>query len=142
MRHEDNYSTNSIEIRRMVLHPECPKYTASYFLSKIIWWLHKNTNINIVYTFADTTVNHVGTCYKAANFKKVKETNKSKYVLWNNKRYHIRSLSIDRPYSYELRNAIKNGQAEIITGKHKILYSYNISRTNNIKVYKQKRFRI
>jgi hypothetical protein len=94
MRHSDKYSEKAIELRRMVLHPDCPKNTASYFLSKIIWWLKNNTDISVVYTFADQTVGHKGTCYKAANFKFVKETKESKYVIWNGKRYHCRSLTM------------------------------------------------
>lgn len=126
MRHKDKYDVNAIELRRMVLDEVCPKNTASYFLSKIIWWLKNNTNVSTVLTFADMTVGHEGTCYKAANFKEVKRTSPSKYVLWNGKRYHCRSLTIDRPYSYKLREAVENGDAVIKIGKPKILYEYNI----------------
>lgn len=128
MRHTNNYDDKAVEIRRMVLDPRCPKNTASYFLSKIIWWLKNNTDTSVVYTFADKTVGHKGTCYKASNFKFVKETKKSKYVIWNGKRYHCRSLTINRPYSYKLREAIKDGKAEIVTGKNKILFKYVIKR--------------
>lgn len=128
MRHTNSYDENAVELRRMVLHPDCPKNTASYFLSKTIWWLKKHTDVSIVYTFADTTVGHVGTCYKAANFEYVKTTPPTKHVLWKGKMYHPRSLTIERPYSHELREAIKNKTAELITGKPKILYKYIINR--------------
>ena len=126
MRHQDKYDEESVELRRMVLHPDCPKNTASYFLSKVIWWLKKNTNISIVYTFADQTVGHKGTCYKASNFKFVKETPPTMHVLWNGKRYHPRSLTIDRPYSYKMREDVKTGKAIVEKGKSKLLYKYQL----------------
>jgi len=128
MRHKKNYKEEAVELRRMVLSPDCPKNTASYFLSKIIWWLKKNTSITCVYTFADTTVGHEGTCYKASNFEFVRTNPPSTYVLWKNQRYHPRSLTIDRPYSYELRKAVKDGSAKVLKGKEKILYKYEIKR--------------
>ena len=129
MRHANNYDKESVELRRMVLHPDCPKNTASYFLSKTIWWLKKNTNISIVFTFADKTVGHEGTCYKAANFKFVRETPPTIHVLWKGLRYHPRSLTIDRPYSYEMRKAVETGEAVVEKGKPKILFKYEIKRS-------------
>jgi len=35
-------------------------------------------------------------------------------------------LTIDRPYSYKLRKAVKTGEAEIKTGETKLLYKYDI----------------
>jgi len=128
MRHADKYENKAVELRRMVLHPDCPKNTASYFLSKTIWWLKKNTDISIVYTFADQTVGHKGTCYKAANFEFVRDTPPTTHVLWKGQKYHPRSLNIDRPYSYELREAVKDGTAKVVKGKPKSLFKYEIKR--------------
>jgi len=128
MRHINKYERKAVELRRMVLHPDCPKNTASYFLSKTIWWLKKNTDISIVYTFADQTVEHTGTCYKASNFEYIRDTPPTTHVLWKGKRYHPRSLNIERPYSHELRKAVKEGNAKIIRGKPKSLFKYIIKR--------------
>jgi len=128
MRHESKYEKESVELRRMVLDPSCPKNTASFFMAKIIKWLKNNTKVDTVYSFADTSVGHQGTIYKAANFKFVKETPASIHVYWNGKRYHPRSLTVDRPYSYALREAVKTGKAEIKKEKPKILYRYEIKR--------------
>lgn len=132
MRHANNYEEKAVELRRMVLHPDCPKNTASYFLSKTIWWLKNNTDVSVVLTFADQTVGHSGTCYKAANFEFVKETPPTMHVLWKGQRYHPRSLTIDRPYSYEMRRAVKTGEAIIEKGKPKILYKYDIRKSSQI----------
>jgi len=133
MRHINKYRISAVELRRMVLDPLCPKNTASFFLAKTIWWLKKFTNVSIVYTFADQTVGHMGVCYRAANFVYVKDTNPTIHVLWKGKRYHSRSLTIDRPYSYELRNAIKNGNAQIVRGKPKSLFKYQIRVLESLK---------
>jgi hypothetical protein len=128
MRHRNKYERKAVELRRMVLHPDCPKNTASYFLSKIIWWLKLNTDVDVIYTFADLTVGHKGTCYKAANFKFVKKTMPTLHVLYKDKRYHPRSLTIERPYSHVLRAAVKDNQAKLIKGNPKLLFRYIIKR--------------
>ena len=87
-----------------------------------------NTNYDYVLSYSDKTVGHNGTIYKAANFKNIGETLPTKYVEWNGKTYHPRSLTVDRAYSYKLREAISNGQAKIYTGLPKIIWIYEISK--------------
>lgn len=129
-RHEKKY-VGSVEIRRMACLEEAPKNTESYFLSKVIWYISKNTDFKSVLSYADTSVGHKGTIYKASNFKLVGQTSESKHVFWNGVRYHPRSLTIDRPYSYRLREAIKTGEATLETGTPKNIYIYEInSRTS------------
>lgn len=132
LRHDKAYSKGGkkmLELRRMALLDECPKNTESYFLSKVIWYLKKNTDINEVISYSDLSVGHKGTIYKAANFKLIGRTAPSKHVFWNGIRYHPRSLTIERPYSYKLREAVKNGEATIETGEPKLIFSYTIRQT-------------
>jgi len=51
--------------------------------------------------------------YKAGH---IGVTPPSKHIIWNGKQYHMRSLTIDRPYSYALREAVKNGEAIVVKG--------------------------
>ena len=81
----------------------------------------------IYFRYSDKTVGHSGTIYKAANFKNIGETTPTKYVEWKGKTYHPRSLSIERPYSYELIEAVKTGDAIVQTGLPKIIWLYEIS---------------
>jgi macrodomain Ter protein organizer (MatP/YcbG family) len=67
---------------------------------------------------------------EASNFKMIGETAPSKHIFWNGKRYHPRSLSIDRDYSVKLNQAIRNGQATIEEGLPKLIYEYEIKRPN------------
>lgn len=122
-RHEKVY-TDAVEIRRMACLDECPKNTESFFLSKILWYVKKKTEYKSVLSYADTSVGHTGTIYKAANFKLVGQTSESKHVFWNGVRYHPRSLSINRPYADRLREAIKTGEAYIVTGTPKNIFLY------------------
>jgi hypothetical protein len=125
-RHEKKY-VGSVEIRRMACLDECPKNTESFFLSKVVWYIKKNTSFKSVISYADTSVGHQGGIYKAANFIFIGKTSESKHVFWNGVRYHPRSLTIDRPYSYRLREAIKTGEAIIETGTPKNIFIYKIT---------------
>lgn len=131
LRHDKAYSKGDkkvLELRRMALLDEAPKNTESYFLSKVIWYLRKNTDVDEVISYSDLSVGHKGTIYKAANFKLIGETAPSKHVFWNGVRYHPRSLTIERPYSYKLREAVKIGEAKVETGEPKLIFSYCINR--------------
>lgn len=136
-RHEKKYG-GAIDIRRMALVDESPKNSESWFLSQIIKFIASNTDYNNVLSYSDLTENHIGTIYKAANFKNIGLTSPTKYILWNNKRYHMRSVNIDRDYSYKLRKALQENDAKIITGKPKIIWIYEISKKLKRKKYKIK----
>jgi hypothetical protein len=126
-RHTSKYK-NFIDIRRMACTDLAPYNSESWFLSQIIKWITANTEFNGVLSYSDMTVGHIGTIYKAANFELIGETAPTKYVEWNGKTYHPRSLSIDRDYSYKLRDAVKSGTAIIRVGKPKRVWSYSIVR--------------
>lgn len=124
-RHESVYK-NCVEIRRMACTEDAPKNSESYFLSKVIWFIKKNKIATSVLSYADTSVGHKGTIYKAANFKLIGQTAPSIHVFWKGKRYHPRSLTIERPYSYELRKAIETGEAIKEVGSPKNIYVYTL----------------
>ena len=126
-RHEKKYK-NCIDIRRMACLDSSPCNSESWFLSQIIRWCASNTDYNYVLSYSDKTVGHSGTIYKAANFENIGETTPTKFVEWGEKTYHPRSLSIDRPYSYRLREAVKNGEAVVKTGLPKTIWLYEISK--------------
>jgi hypothetical protein len=126
-RHDKKYE-GSLEIRRMALLDECPKNSESWFLSKTLWYLKKNTDAKSVISYADASVGHKGTIYSAANFKRIGETAPSLHVFWNGVRYHPRSLTIDRPYSYALRKALDRGDAKVERGKPKSIWMYELKR--------------
>ena len=125
-RHEKKYK-NCIDIRRMACIDESPCNSESYFLGQIIKWITNNTNYQNVLSYSDLTAGHFGTIYKAANFKEIGLTSPTKYIEWNGKTYHPRSLSIDRDYSYKLRQDIISGKAILKTGLPKKIWLYPIN---------------
>jgi len=131
-RHEKKYK-NCIDIRRMACLDNSPVNSESWFLGQIIQWITCNTNYENVLSYSDMTVGHNGTIYKASNFKEIGLTTPTKYVEWNGKTYHPRSISIDRDYSYKLREAIKTGEAVVKTGLPKRVWLYPIIRKKNSK---------
>lgn len=131
-RHEGKYP-GCIDIRRMACLDSSPKNSESYFLGQIIKWIKYNTNYTGVLSYSDKTVGHEGTIYKASNFDFVGETSETKYVIWNGETYHPRSLSIDRDYSVRLREAIKTGEAKLLTGKPKKIWMYNIPKKRHVR---------
>ena len=126
-RHEHKYP-NCVDIRRMACHDNAPKNSESWFLSQVIRWIASNTDHAHVLSYSDTTVGHYGTIYKAANFRQIGTTDATQFVEWNGRTYHPRSISIDRPYSYQLREALKSGEAVLHTGLPKIVWLYTISK--------------
>lgn len=129
-RHDKKYSAQikTVELRRMACIDELPKNTESWMLSKCIWWLKKNTDIERVISYSDKSVGHKGTIYKAANFTLIGETAPSKHIFWKGKRYHPRSMTIDRPYSYEMRKGLETGETIIEIGEPKLIFEYVIRR--------------
>lgn len=115
-----------LEIRRMACVEQTAPNTESYFLAKILRSLKTKTMADEVISYADQSVGHKGTIYKAANFKLIGETAPSLHVFWNGVRYHPRSLTIERPYSHRLRAAVKTGEAILETGLPKLIYSYTL----------------
>lgn len=126
-RHEKKYR-NCIDIRRMACIDEAPCNSESYFLGQIIKWITCNTDYQFVLSYSDLTVGHKGTIYKAANFKEIGLTSESKYVEWEGKTYHPRSLSIERDYSYRMREDLKTGKAILKTGLPKKIWIYEINK--------------
>lgn len=131
-RHEKKYK-NCIDIRRMACLDSAPFNSESYFLWQIILWCAINTDYNYVLSYSDNTVWHIWTIYKASNFKCIWETTPTKYVEFGEKIYHPRSITIDRPYSYILREAIKTWEAKVKTWLKKIIWLYEISKKQKKK---------
>lgn len=131
-RHSGKYP-NAIDIRRMACLDNAPQNSESYFIGQIKRWVKENTSFQSILSYSDMTVGHKGTIYKASGFELVGETSPTKYVLWKGVTYHPRSLSIDRAYSYQMREDIKTGQAELKTGLPKKIWMLSVVR----KTYKR-----
>lgn len=61
-------SNRITELKRFCLSEDCPKNTASWFMSKCMKHLKLDKTIDTVISYADPTQGHQGTIYKASNF--------------------------------------------------------------------------
>lgn len=121
------------ELRRFCLCDSAPKNTESYFLSKIAWWMRKNTDIDLLISFADETYGHKGTIYKAANWREIGESAPEKKIEWRGKRYHRRALAQkNRPQqTAAIKAALESGEARMIQTGKKRVFAYTLVRPND-----------
>lgn len=120
-----------LELRRLCCIDKTPKNAESYFISKMLLWLKKNTNIQRVISYADLTYGHKGIIYKASNFQAIGKVPAGKKLLWKGKLYHNRTKDNTfngrvKPFAQLLRKAIETGEAREVKTKEKIIYLYNI----------------
>lgn len=69
-----------LTLSRFVLRDDLPKNAASFFLSKCIKYIQKTGKYDCLVTYADQRVGHIGTIYKASNWKYDGET--AAYTGW------------------------------------------------------------
>ena len=114
-----------VELRRLCCIDDTPKNTESYFIGKTLRWLKRNTNYEVVISFADQHYEHDGTIYKASNFEYLGETAAGRVLMVDGKEYHSRSLSQPiKPYSREIRRRWENKDPNIFFKKRKPKYIY------------------
>jgi len=128
-----NKEEDLIELRRLCCIDNTPKNTESYFIGYTLRWLKKNTNIKRIISYADTTYNHEGTIYKATNFTHFGMTAKGKVIIYNNKRYHDKTIRTKykgelKPFAKKIKNALETGEAKYIKTKGKHIYIYNLKK--------------
>lgn len=128
-----NSSKDFIELRRLCLIDDTPKNTESYFISKTLKWLTKNTKYAGVISFADPNKGHEGIIYKASNFEYdgLEDNGNPRVVQLGEKQYHMRQYYAKDRTSGEyksdalrLQEAVRNGRAEIIKQQRKHKYTY------------------
>lgn len=128
-RHYD--ASETIELRRLCLIDDTPRNTESWFISRTLKWLGKNTKYTQVVSFADPNHGHAGTIYKASNFDYDgrEDNGNPRVVQYGGKQIHLRQLYQKRGGQYddkalELQAAVKEGRAEIVKQERKHRYLY------------------
>lgn len=130
-RHHDK---STIELRRLCLINDTPRNTESWFISRTIKWLTINTDYNKIISFADPNQGHVGTIYKASNFKYegLEGNGNPRVVQYGEKKYHMRQFYQKKKGVYsqdaiELQEAVAKGDATILKQQRKHKYVYNLN---------------
>jgi hypothetical protein len=121
------------ELRRLCCIDDTPKNTESYFIGHTLRWLKKNTNLKRVVSYADTTYNHSGTIYKASNFKNIGMTAKGRVIMYNDRRYHDKTVRTKykgelKPFAKKIKEALETGEAEYVKTKGKHIYIYELNK--------------
>ena len=118
-----------LELRRFCLIDDTPKNAESFFVSRTLKWLRKNSQWKFVVSYADEVQGHKGIIYKASNFKYEGMTSEGTTLLVDGKPFHIRTLTMtDRPYGVEINNRYKRGDPgiQIVKTKAKHIYTYKL----------------
>ena len=118
-----------LELRRLCLIDDTPRNAESFFVSRTLKWLRKNSDWKFVVSYADPEQGHRGTIYKAANFKYEGVTGPGSSLLVDGKSFHIRTLTmLDRPYGVEINERYKAGDPgiQIVKTKPKHIYTYKL----------------
>jgi hypothetical protein len=118
-----------LELRRLCLVDDTPKNAESFFVSRTLKWLRKNTEWKFVVSYADPEQGHKGVIYRAANFKYEGTTSPGQSLLVDGKPFHIRTLTMtDRPYGVEINQRYKAGDPgiEIVKTEAKHIYTYSL----------------
>lgn len=126
-----NKKSEVIELRRLCCIDDTPKNTESFFIGKTLKWLKKNTDIKTIISYSDLEFNHSGIIYKASNFKKIGETQPGRIIIYNNKRYHDKTIRTKykgelKPFAKKIKIALENGEAYYHKTKCKNIYMYNL----------------
>ena len=120
-----------LELRRLVCIDDTPKNTESYFIGQTFKLLKRDTDMEVIVSFADQHHGHSGVIYKATNFDYLGETSKGRILMVDGKEMHSRSLNqLDRPYGRELNRRYKAGDKNIFwkNTKPKHIYVYYLNK--------------
>ena len=122
-----------IELRRLCCIDDTPKNTESYFIGYTLRWLKINTDIQLVLSYADSNFGHSGIIYQATNFQHVGMTANGRIIIYNNKRYHDKTIRTKykgklKPFAKRIKDALETGEAHYEKTKGKHIYLYNLRR--------------
>lgn len=125
-----------LELRRLVLLDNVGKNSESRTIGFCLRYIKKyDKNIEVVVSYADPYYGHIGTIYKAANFKFVGMSGKDKgfYDIETGKVHHSRALRTKykgdyKPFVKILRKKLKDGILQPIDIPPKYCYVYKLKK--------------
>lgn len=122
-----------IELRRLCCIDDTPKNAESFFIGRCLKWLHKNTELKTVVSYADAEYGHEGTIYKASNFDYEGFRKGARVIIHGEKRYHDKAIrtkykGVLKPFALRLIKALEDGGAEYWNTKGKHCYVYKLNR--------------
>ena len=123
------------ELRRLCCIDDTPTNTESYFIGKTLKWLKRNTDIEVVISYADLECGHEGVMYKATNFIHLGKSGGGRVLLVDGKKYHARSLNQkEKPYGRDLKRRWENKNGHKFWDSEQDMHFVN-TKPKNIYVY-------
>lgn len=128
------YGVGTMECKRVVLAPNAPKNTFSWFMAKCIKELKKDKSISKIISYADPEAGHEGVAYKASNYEYIGVQAKSGQAIKMKgikAPVHLRIAyqKVQGVYTKTAKAAqaaLKTGQAKYIRLKPKHIFIYNL----------------
>jgi hypothetical protein len=127
-----------LELKRLCCIDDTPTNTESYFIGKTLKWLSKNTDYQVVVSYADPDYGHSGTIYKASNFIHYGMTGTDKVLMVDGEKYHRRFINRDFSAAYEVKKRYEDGDKNVYfrptPEKHIYIYYLDkkLKRKNNV----------
>ena len=120
-----------IELRRLCCVDDTPRNTESFFIGKSLRMLKHDWTNGVVVSYADKEYGHVGTIYKASNFKMVGEIKGARVIDYNGKLYHDKTIRTKykgklKPFAERIKNALEDGSAVYKKPAGKYTYVYEL----------------
>ena len=123
------------ELRRLCCIDDTPTNTESYFIGQTLKWLRRNTDIEVIISYADLEFGHEGVIYKATNFIHLGKSGGGRILVVDGKKYHARSLNQkEKPYGRDLKRRWKNKDGHKFWESEQDMYFVN-TKPKNIYVY-------
>ena len=123
------------ELRRLCCIDDTPTNTESYFIGQTLKWLRRNTDIEVIISYADLEFGHEGVIYKATNFIHLGKSGGGRVLVVDGKKYHARSLNQkEKPYGRDLKRRWKNKDGHKFWESEQDMYFVN-TKPKNIYVY-------
>lgn len=120
-----------LELVRLVCIDDTPKNTESYFISRTLNYLKKNTDYKLIVSYADPHFGHEGIVYRASNFIFYGRTGKGSFVMVDGERYSTRILTDVHPTAIDVQARYKDDTdmgVTLETSDPKYIYLYPLDK--------------
>lgn len=121
----------TLELNRLVLVDEAGKNSESRFIGWCLRWLARHTEHRRVVSFADPHVGHVGTVYRASNWKYagLERGHGTRIIRVDGEEMHSKT-AYDRwgCSGKKLADLLPNSKVEVIVREPKHVYTYDLRR--------------
>lgn len=132
---QESYGSNILELRRFCVLNCAPKNTESFFLGRSLRILKKSKEISKIVSYADPEEGHIGTIYKATNFKYLGQGKGCNMTLVTKtgKKISVRQVYNKNKFGKYIKSAkgyqkmMETGEAKLIKLQSKHIYLYDLA---------------